>query len=94
MEKEKQEEKQEKFNFFVMFWEGFKAMKLGRILWVIVIVKLCIMFLILKPFFFPNFLKSRYDSDTEKADYVGSELIRNSEVDTSTMQEESDLLKE
>lgn len=74
-------DKKEKFNFFTMFWEGFKAMKLGRVLWMIVIIKLCIMFLILKPFFFPNFLKSRYSDDDSKADHVRNELIKNSEVE-------------
>lgn len=64
-----------KFNFFSMFWEGFKKMKLGKVLWTIVIIKLIIMFLILKPFFFPNFLNSKFDNQSEKADYVRQQLI-------------------
>lgn len=64
-----------KFNFFSMFWEGFKGMTLGKILWTIVIIKLIIMFLILRPFFFPNYLNSKFDDEESKADYVRQELI-------------------
>lgn len=58
-----------------MFWEGFKGMTLGKILWTIVIIKLIIMFLILRPFFFPNYLNSKFDNEESKADYVRQELI-------------------
>lgn len=64
-----------KFNFFTMFRDGFKSMTLGKTLWTIVIIKLIIMFLILRPFFFPNFLNSKFDDDASKADYVSKELI-------------------
>lgn len=63
------------FSFFDMFRDGFKKMTLGKTLWIIVIIKLCIMFLVLKPFFFPNFLNSKADTKESKADYVRQELI-------------------
>lgn len=69
----------EKFNFFIMFRDGFRNMTLGKTLWLIVIIKLTIMFLILRPFFFPNFLNSKFDDSESKADYVREELIRNAE---------------
>lgn len=69
------EEQKRRFNFFSMFWEGFRSMTLGKVLWTIVIIKLIIMFLILRPFFFPNFLNSKFDNDESKADYVRQELI-------------------
>lgn len=50
-------------------------MPLGYSLWVIVIIKLFIMFAILRLFFFPDFLGSRFSSDEERAVYVGSELV-------------------
>lgn len=34
-----------------------------------------IMFLILKPFFFPNYLNSKADTEEGKADYVREQLI-------------------
>lgn len=64
-----------KFNFFTMFRDGFKSMTLGKTLWAIVIIKLVIMFLILKPIFFPNFLSTLFKDDKSKADYVKQQLI-------------------
>ena len=59
------------FRFYI---EGFKNMGLGKTLWMIIIIKLCIMFLILKPFFFSDFL-NRFETEKEKAGYVGNELF-------------------
>lgn len=65
-----------KFNWFKMFWEGFTNMTtLGKTLWVIVIIKLIFMFFILKPFFSPNYLSSKYDNADDKAEHVRKELI-------------------
>jgi hypothetical protein len=66
-----------KFNFFTMFRDGFKSMTLlGKTLWVLVIIKLIIMFLILRPFFFPDFLSSKFDDPQSKSEYVSDELIK------------------
>ncbi|WP_029904537.1 DUF4492 domain-containing protein [Prevotella sp. 10(H)] len=75
------EESIPKFNFFTMFRDGFKSMTLGKTLWTIVIIKLIIMFLILRPFFFPNFLNSKFDDSQSKSDYVSEELVKTSTVD-------------
>lgn len=48
-------------------------MTLGRTLWLIIGVKLAIIFLVLKLFFFPNFLKENAGRGNE-ADYVAKEL--------------------
>lgn len=65
-----------KFNFFIMFKDGFKRMTLGKTLWALVIIKLIITFLILKPFFFPNFLDSNFDDSKSKGNYVGEQLYK------------------
>ena len=39
-------------NFFLMYWDGLRSMTWGRQLWIPVIVKLLIIFLILRLFFF------------------------------------------
>jgi hypothetical protein len=49
-------------------------MTLGRSLWKIIIVKLVIMFAILKVFIFPNFLKSNFSTDEARAEHVLNEL--------------------
>lgn len=74
-------ESTQKFNFFTMFRDGFKRMTLGKVLWTIVIIKLIIMFLILRPFFFPNFLNSKFDDPESKANYVRQELINNANTE-------------
>lgn len=53
--------------------DGFRAMTWGRTLWLVILVKLFIMFAILKVFFFPDFLKGK--SEAEKEDFVGTELV-------------------
>ncbi|MDR2684992.1 MAG: DUF4492 domain-containing protein [Prevotellaceae bacterium] len=60
--------------FFNMYAEGIKNMTWGKTLWIIVIIKLFIMFAILKVFFFPNFLNSTAKTDEEKAEYVIEQL--------------------
>ena len=59
------------WNFYL---EGFRSMTLGRTLWVIILLKLFVMFFILKMFFFPDFLRD-HPTDDDKGTYVGNELI-------------------
>ncbi|GAD04837.1 hypothetical protein PORCRE_533 [Porphyromonas crevioricanis JCM 15906] len=55
-------------------------MTLGKTLWLIILIKLFIMFAILKLFFFPNYLKGKGDKD-DRARYVQQELIDRSAAD-------------
>ncbi|MCL1933144.1 MAG: DUF4492 domain-containing protein [Candidatus Azobacteroides sp.] len=64
-------------DFFSMYVEGFKNLTWGKSLWIIILIKLFIMFAILKVFFFPNILNSRFDSEKEKSEYVAKELTKN-----------------
>ncbi|OPA75933.1 DUF4492 domain-containing protein [Campylobacter pinnipediorum] len=57
-------------NFFKFYIDGFKNMKLGRKLWLIIIIKLVIMFGVLKVFVFNNTLNSKFKSNEEKSDFV------------------------
>lgn len=59
------------FRFYV---EGFKQMKLGKTLWLVILVKLFIMFFVLKLFFFPRVL-NQYDTKEKKQEHVSNELI-------------------
>lgn len=68
-------------NIWRFYVEGFRDMKLGKTLWGIILIKLFIMFFILRLFFFPDFLNSRTDTDDEKHEYVGNELINRSVTD-------------
>lgn len=55
--------------------EGFRSMTLGKTLWAIILIKLFIMFFILRLFFFPNILQQKYDTDKERANQVIENLI-------------------
>lgn len=61
-----------------LYVDGFRNMTVGRKLWGIIILKLAIIFLVFKLFFFPDFLGSRYDSDDDKARAVARELTHRS----------------
>ena len=51
--------------------DGFRGMTLGRTLWCIILIKLIIIFAVLKAFFFPAYLKG---DEEEKGKLVSSEL--------------------
>ena len=55
------------FRFYV---DGFRSMTVGRTLWKIILLKLFVMFFILKLFFFPNYLNTQFNTDEQRADYV------------------------
>ena len=57
------------------YMEGFRNMTLGKTLWAIILIKLFIMFFILRLFFFPNILQQKYDTDAERANQVIENLI-------------------
>ena len=61
------------YKAFNLYYEGFRSMRLGKTLWAIILIKLFIMFAILKVFFFPNFLKQHAQGD--EAGYVATELV-------------------
>ncbi len=61
------------FNFY---YDGFRNMTVGKKLWLIIIIKVFIFFIILKFLFFPDFLKARFRSDQERANYVIEQLTK------------------
>ncbi len=62
---------------FYFYYNGFREMPFwGRRVWLIILIKLFIMFAILKLFFFPDFLNSKFDNDKERSEYVMDQLIK------------------
>lgn len=59
---------------FRFYYQGFNTMTWGKSLWKIILLKLFIMFLILKIFFFPDILKRNFATDEERSDYVLEQL--------------------
>jgi hypothetical protein len=62
------------YRVYDLYVDGFRSMRLGKTLWAIILIKLFIMFAILKVFFFPNFLKQHAEEGHE-SDYVATEMI-------------------
>lgn len=59
------------------YFTGFRNIpQWGKQVWIIIIIKLFIMFAVLKLFFFPDFLNSKFESEQEKADYVLEQLTK------------------
>jgi len=63
---------------YSFYRDGFKKMTLGKQLWKIILIKLFIMFFILKFFFFPNYLNSKFETNEEKGNFVLEQMTKNS----------------
>ena len=59
---------------FHLYYDGFRTMTLGRTLWTIILIKLAIIFLVLKIFFFPNYINSN-SKNGDKAGFVSKEIL-------------------
>jgi uncharacterized membrane protein len=51
-------------------------MTVGKRLWAIIIIKMIILFLVLKLFFFPDFLKTNFKTDEERSNHVIEQLTK------------------
>jgi hypothetical protein len=57
------------------YYEGFRNMSSwGKKVWLIIIIKLIIIFAVLKLFFFPDYMKKNYSNDTQRSEYIIEEL--------------------
>ncbi|MDE6301796.1 MAG: DUF4492 domain-containing protein [Muribaculaceae bacterium] len=60
---------------YEFYRQGFASMTVGRTLWLVIAIKVAIIFLVLKLWLFPNYLNTEYDSDAERSGAVRSSLI-------------------
>ena len=56
------------------YLQGFKEMTIGKTLWTIILIKLIIIFAILKVFFFPDILKQK--AEGREAEYVAEKMLK------------------
>ena len=56
-----------------LYYDGFRSMTLGRTLWTVILIKLFIIFVVLKLFFFPNYIKEHAEEGDE-AEFVFQSL--------------------
>ena len=60
---------------YYFYVDGFKAMTLGRTLWLIIAIKVIVFFVILRFIFFPDFLATKAATDEQKAQYVRQQMV-------------------
>ncbi|MDP4223455.1 MAG: DUF4492 domain-containing protein [Bacteroidota bacterium] len=61
---------------FRFYYDGFRTMSWwGRRMWVIILIKLFVIFLILRLFFFHDFLRRKYNTDDQRSNHVLEQLI-------------------
>ena len=61
------------YRFFDLYYDGFKHMTVGKTLWIVILIKLFIIFVILKLLFFPNFINSNAE-EGEEAEFVKEQI--------------------
>ena len=59
---------------FHLYYDGFRTMTLGKTLWTVILIKLAIIFLVLKLFFFPGFINTN-SKNGDKAGFVSKEIL-------------------
>ena len=62
------------YRVYDLYRDGFRQMTLGRTLWAIILIKLFIIFAILKVFFFPNYISTHADEGKE-AEFVATKTL-------------------
>ncbi|MFH0866564.1 MAG: DUF4492 domain-containing protein [Bacteroidota bacterium] len=67
-----------KINFIkkiaLFYYEGFRNSTLGKKLLILLMIKLIMIFFVIRIFFFQNFLNTRFNTEKEKGDYVIEQL--------------------
>ncbi|RRC96812.1 DUF4492 domain-containing protein [Prevotella sp. OH937_COT-195] len=62
------------YRVFDLYYDGFRNMRLGKTLWLIIGIKLFVIFVILKIFFFPNFI-SQHSEKGKESSFVATEIL-------------------
>jgi len=64
------------FQVWDFYYNGFRNMSSwGKQVWIVILIKLFILFFILRFFFFPDFLKTNFKTDQERGNYVLEKLV-------------------
>ena len=60
---------------WLFYYEGFRNLSpTGKKLWIIILIKLFIMFAILRLFFFPDVMEEKFETDKERSEHIIHEL--------------------
>jgi len=58
------------------YYDGFREMSVGKTLWIVILIKLFIIFVVMKLLFFPDLLGQNFDNDKDRASHVRHELTK------------------
>lgn len=61
---------------YSLYYDGFVNMKVGKTLWLLIALKLFIMFAIIKWLFFPNIMQENFHTDQERSNYILQQLTK------------------
>lgn len=64
------------WQIFDFYKQGFCAMKLGKTLWGLILIKLFVIFVVLKIFVFDGNLNSEFASEKDKSEFVLKNLTQ------------------
>lgn len=56
------------------YYDGFRDMTVGKTLWIIILAKIVIFFIVIRLLFFPDILNRDFDNDEDRAEHVRNEL--------------------
>ena len=59
---------------FYLYYDGFRNMTLGKSLWLVIILKFLIIFGFLKIFIYDKSLKTNFQTQEEKSEFVSKNL--------------------
>lgn len=60
-----------------LYLDGFRNLPAwGKKVWLVILIKGVLVFVIMKFLFFPNFLNKNYDSDQDRSNHVLENLIK------------------
>ena len=60
---------------FYFYQDGFKGMKVGKRLWLLIFIKLLILFTLVR-YFFPDVLQEKFNTDKKRSNYVLQQLTQ------------------
>jgi hypothetical protein len=61
---------------YSLYYDGFVNMKVGKTLWLLIALKLFIMFAVMKWLFFPNIMQENFQTDQERSSYILEQLTK------------------
>jgi competence protein ComGC len=71
------------YRAYHLYADGFRSMTLGRTLWAIILIKLFVIFVLLKLFFVPNFIKE-HAKEGEEPEFVATQVINRASTDIAS----------